>query len=392
MSIDSNDFKNFSRLPSDLQNEIGSYLSEKDAHRLVLSNPKYFRHKLDDIPVLAKKYYTYVINQKIPTLLKSDKKIEKYARSLFVPKDKKVESLGDILKPQKAENFLTRLNLKGVSSDELDIIIRDLPGEMQNLTYLNLERSKITASQLKDLLKKCPNLKHLNLSNCNSLENFKSGGLELKKLKKLEFQSYQDEGNTLRELLEISPHIQFLDIRNYRGDDLDFGNLQLLELKEINCPFAGNIDRNDFNALVKLAPNLEILNLNTCRFLEGFDFNDLKLVKLKKLDLGESLITATDLRKIAELAPNLEVLNVENCTKIVNVDFSNFQLLKLKDLNLSSLYMKKSELDNLHKFAPNLEELNLFNCPYVDPQNFDSNDLNLPKLQKVDFNYRSPFN
>jgi hypothetical protein len=365
-------FENFPNLPPEMQNEVVSHMSENDVYKLVHSNPKYFLNQLDKKGEIAKKYYTYVMNQKIyhmfkqrgPTHSKAQKVIQ-YISSFFVaPSKKDPVLLKDLFTKEKAGAFVSRLNLTKFSENELDVIIQNLPKTMSGMESINLDTTAVTTIQLQLLLSKCPNLKKISLKDCEQLKNLQNLPL-MKSLKAIDLSTSQISvsgplmritPNDLKEILKCAPNLEKLSI---------FTNIQLVNikletlapmklLKEIEFP-ATAINKEDLNQLFTLCPNLEKINLSHCSHLVNLDFKNLKtMISLKEINLSETKITTNDLKQILELCPKLEKINLTKCKELKDLNFANLSpIASLKEINITNTVLTQNDLKQLTAIAPN---------------------------------------
>ena len=329
--------KDFASLPPEMQGEIINKVSERDVYNFVNSNKEFLFSKLEEMPFVAKKYYTYVINQEIWKVHK-DQRLTMMFHETTDTTSKSEKELKTLLPSDQALKYLTRLNLSGLSKEEIQVIINHLPENLEHITEVNLQNSDINSQDLQELLKICPNITHLDL----------------------------------------------IDFRGVRDLDLKvISNLPYL--KDIN--FSGcDITSQDLQEFLKICPNLEILFLHRCKNIKNLDLKDVpQLVHLKFLDSGLNNITSQDLQELLKICPNLESLSLHRCKNIKNLDLKDVpQLTHLKFINFASCNITSQDLQELLKICPNLESLDFNDCKNI--KNLDLKDVpQLTRLKEIIF-------
>ncbi len=212
-------------------------------------------------------------------------------------------------------------------------------------------------------------------------------------LKKITFIKDKTLFTSVGTLSTLCPQLEELSLKNFQDDPLDNISIEKIRifenLKSLNLR-GSNINSLQLEALLLRCPNLETLDLQSCKelindFIDVFQKSQFHLSKLKSLNLKGDLFNVTQLEILLSQCPNLEDLNAEGC-QLAWKSFSNVfnedppRLPKLKSLKLKLTSIDAEKRDLLLRHSPNLESLSLF---YYKNR---GNDFDLTKLKSLDFN------
>lgn len=247
---------------------------------------------------------------------------------------------------------------------------------LPSLRKIDFTESNINGDVFIVLLQAFPNVEEINLNSCKKFSALSSAlsGLSLKKLKKISLINSTVPATVLSNLLYASPGLEAIDLRGCTGlPELPvLSDLSLPALRKINLDYPFSIiHANALCALLKASPHLEELLLGTGEILSDdlYEFSNLSLYNLKKIDLQNSSIDANTLTMLLKSAPNLEEINLLSCGNIKDLSLSsNLTFPRLKKIDLSNSVFQADTLIALAKACPALEEIK------IDPSVIDVSD------------------
>jgi len=197
------------------------------------------------------------------------------------------------------------------------------PGAIfQNIHNLDLQGAVINDAQLQEIIRKCPNLKILNLHNCRNITN--TGLLHLKGLR--------------LERLDLSWCDQISDAGLLHLQGLPLEHLNLSSCHKITD--AGLVHLQEFP--------LNYLDLSDCYQRTDAGLVHLQKLPLKYLHLGHChKITDAGLLNLQGLP--LECLHLNSCAKITDAGLLHLQGLPLKELRLGCAQITQAAIYQLNK-------------------------------------------
>ncbi|KAG7948105.1 hypothetical protein I3843_14G130100 [Carya illinoinensis] len=244
----------------------------------------------------------------------------------------------------------------------------------KNLIVLEMPNSCIEQLWTESMV--LPNLKELNLGDCENLIEMPNL-TNAPKLEKINF-------SRCKKLSEVHPSIKVL--KQLQELRMSFTQIKQLWKGLAVLPNLKELDLGDCENLIEIpdlseAPNLEKIDFSNCKKLSEvhpsikvlkqlqelrMSFTRIKqlwkglvvLPNLKELDLGycENLIEIPDLSG----APNLEIINFSNCRSLCKFHPSIKKHKRLQKLNMSGTQIK--QLWKGLVVSPNLKELDLGDC------------------------------
>lgn len=397
----------FLQLPREVRVHIASYLSEKDAYSLVLANPALFLGNIRSMSKLAEKFYNYMYSREFKEILGEESRdwprsqlILEVASRFFTPKQKKLEPFLFNILENGQKKYLTRLDFKVYSSEEVDLTIDQIP---ESNHVKEIIGGNMISAQLLRLLPKCPNLELLNLSEFLHPDSEPIEGVSLalaeippnSHLETLILAGSKINGDQLPLLLAKFPHLQNLDIsnclridsvNNQRSRDIHLpGDLDLSNLISLNAS-KSNISSNSVIQFLQRASSLRDLNLYDCPNLDAFILpDDLDLSSLRNLNVGHMHPKMLRLFQLLQKTTNLEILDLSYLLfhEGPGATFDlpdDFVLPSLRDLNMNHFdkYASTEDVvDFVQRVIPNLKHIDIRDCQQLAYFDFSA----YPELQ-----------
>jgi hypothetical protein len=322
--------------------------------------------------------------QKNKTLTHSDQIVLQHLAECYVKHPSQMlilestPSIEAIHQYQDTEDILFQLLLPPNSLPRLKAIyLNDLPSNQ--LGYLAT------------LLRAAPTLAYMLLRNQNINEAIMAITDPAPSLKEIHLQKINAEALS-RILIMIAPKLDIIDTKWVKSIHNAFKKIKnKLLLKEIN--FSGtDLDNEDIAQLLRLIPQVEKLDLDSCQNITSSAFSKLEagsLLNLSYLNLNTIPCNVDDIRAIFSAAPNLETIicSAKHLRGIFDLSLDvppNLNHITLCDSQLSS-----EELLKFFILLPNLAEINILltqnNAEKVEMFNAFGELLphSLPNLKKI---------
>jgi hypothetical protein len=189
-----------------------------------------------------------------------------------------------------------------------------------------------------DVLAKLPSLKHLNISGCERIIDWKFSQLEPLRLKTLEMAHVYEicDITPIRNMplieLDISGCLNALDIRC-------LSEIKTLEKLNLSETYLGN---NSLKVLSKLP--MKELRLSNCTYITDDGLHHLSSLPLTYLCLYNCNITDKGLSHLSEM--KIEILILDGCP-ISNKGLQHLSKLPLKVIDLSNTHVDKEGIAHL---------------------------------------------
>ncbi len=180
-------------------------------------------------------------------------------------------------------------------------------------------------------------------------------------------------------------------------DPLSFPNFPVLKKLDLSD---SNISADNMQVFILSSPQLEELNVNSCRhgplgIFYALKANSAALQYLKKLNLSQTYILIHDMKAIIQHCPLLEELDLAFCDQAPNGIIQALQdnphtLQNLKTLNLSYTNISTDNMHTIIQHCPQLEELNASSChqtPEGIIQALQENPHALQNLKTLNLSY-----
>lgn len=278
------------------------------------------------------------------------------------------------------QNDIFFSNIKVLSQD-LSLFLDRVPSS--SLTYLenlNLMCTDITASNLLELLPKCPNLTELNLHLCQHLYEGDLSKLKancLPHLVRLNLSISSITTDNLCALLLAAPNLRNINLQACKKIDPDKfsqippGSLPYLEEIEHFVLREVAVNMHHLRHWLLAAPNVKKVDcygLYDARS-EISQLEGCSLLSLEKIRLGDSEVVLSDLSALGKAAPNLKKLDLSQCQLNEYIGLSGLEIGlfgSLEKLDLRKSGMRASDIAVFGRAAPRLRELSLRECSYIE--------------------------
>lgn len=284
----------------------------------------------------------------------------------------------------------------------------------------------ITAIELEEIFKECPNLKGLRLSNSTIVIKDQLNMIFTKgcKLEKLDLSNNRISSTRFEKLdWNLLKNLKYLGLNNVNISDAalekivsNCSTLEKLELEETSVRFKKinmkalknikylslgyNIEAADLEHVFAECQNLIKLDLKGCHRVTAGDFEKLdwkSLKNLEYLDVGHTEITAMGLENICTNCPALKTLKLSGCKNLAVFATTVFNLRNLRHLlmrgnklswkslknlehlDFSNTCVAKDDVQQIIADCPNLEDINLSGC------------TNLTEIYQKHFNKKTIF-
>ncbi|WP_131793739.1 AAA family ATPase [Legionella geestiana] len=259
--------------------------------------------------------------------------------------------------PHLQETF-TSLKYLGLERAKNTACLRSmrLPSQCETL---NLSNSDIDNETLETLLRNSPNLKHLGLESCKSLD---WGALDYEVFAKMESLSIGPKVNFAR-LGGSAKQLKTLNLTIYSIRNTD-SSIRLNSIETLSL--AGLINAKELAVLLEGAEKLSSLELEMLTIEEGLN-PTLSLPALKELRLSRSSITSQNLSALLHDAPRLKTLFLHDCKYISGAITCN-GLHALEELDVSRSGINSQSLSALLHQAPRLKTLDLLGCRFISEE------------------------
>src|SRR3989338_7494718 len=213
-------------------------------------------------------------------------------------------------------------------------------------------------------------------------------------LKEIDLDRSDEKGQSIAALLRAAPNLEILKLESCKliaGVFSDLKENSLGQLKEIRLDEA-DVTASDIRALLRTAPSLEILRLFFCKSIAGvfLDLKENELAHLKEIILSGANVTAKDIATLLRVVPGLERLILRGCKEnIINVfyDFKENELAHLKEIDLSWAGVTAEDMKVLLRAAPGIETLTLNNCSNLAGIFLDLKENELAHLKEINLEY-----
>lgn len=282
---------------------------------------------------------------------------------------------------------LKSLNLRGCS--RLDDVMKDFEtGSLSELETLDLTDASISIFALNELLKRCPKLKSLNLSNAHiSHHGAVIEKVNLPALEILDISNTELSSDNVSNMLSTSSKLKRLIAEgNSCIKDSPIFPVKMPDLYDVNIACTG-ILFNAFEDLLLKAPHLHHLQMMRCPNLgTNKDLSSaISLPDLEILDASYSNITFTNLGKMIKDSKELNTLDISqsHCLADGKSNVTPFTLPRLTTINAEQSDINNRQFAALIKHSKMLDTIRLRNCRNLTGD-FDD-DLYCPNLQMLDF-------
>src|SRR3990167_3230407 len=215
-------------------------------------------------------------------------------------------------------------------------------------------------------------------------------------LKEIDLDRSDEKGQSIAALLRAAPNLEILKLESCKfiaGVFSEFKKNELAQLKEVDLSYS-RATRKDITALLAAAPGLETLDFGFCEDAKlAGAFSDLKensLGQLKEIRLDEADVTASDIRALLRTAPSLEILRLFFCKSIAGVflDLKENELAHLKEIILSGANVTAKDIATLLRVVPGLERLILRGCKEnIINVFYDFKENELAHLKEIDLSW-----
>ncbi|MGD9108510.1 MAG: AAA family ATPase [Gammaproteobacteria bacterium] len=276
------------------------------------------------------------------------------------------------------EEFYFKSSIRDDKGSIFKNIALNSPLQLKKLKIISFKNAGgLAAKDLEIIFRFCSNLEKLDLSWCGNIINVlrelsNNSSLQLINLKKLNLSDIEElTDEAVEAIFKLCPNLEELNLSACFYIENAFKNLsqdlrnRLKKLKILNL-YQTNITTENLEVILKCCPNLEVLNIGECEEIVG-EFEDLsensrfRLTHLKELSLIDATMSKANIETILKISPNLEDLNAIGSKKLLsvfrNLKNTQFQLKKLKILNLEDVILDADDIENIFRICPNLEEL-----------------------------------
>lgn len=221
---------------------------------------------------------------------------------------------------------------------------------------------KITAADLSMLLSNIPTLEKITIPRIVNDLIIKT---PLNNLKKIDLNHSDINTKNLLALLSKTPNLEKIDLSSCKNiqDDLRI-HIPLKKLKNINLK-GSTLTSKSLSLLLAMSPNVEKINLCFCKDTENNLIINGQLHHLREIDLSNSTLTIESLSTLISSAPNLEKLDLFGITSIENNLKIQIPLNHLKEVILSYSTLTAHDLSLLLLNTPNLKTLYLTDCHHI---------------------------
>jgi hypothetical protein len=177
-----------------------------------------------------------------------------------------------------------------------------------------LNEASLNADDIQALLKKAPNLKEIQLEGCDLSSTFANDLLLAPKflhLKKIKLREIRCWDNSLKYLMEHSPHLEEIELSHCELPHHFFSNLNLSSLANLDEVTASkSISPKEIAFLLENTPKLEYLHLEHDDIESIFSLinPEIRLKCLKYLTFDRDIrdLDLPSLKKLVTIAPNLD--------------------------------------------------------------------------------------
>lgn len=272
-------------------------------------------------------------------------------------------------------DFLNRLNhgyrMEGKDAEELGFEFIDF--NENSLDAFNLVKDFVTTliarkkvsedPQFASILKECPHLKGLTLSESVSLADTLD---EIPKtLQELDL-SLCDwlTSSTLDKMVHLCPNLTHLTLISDTKIDFDgWAHLKKLPLlRALNLTRCSQIGDNELSAILQSTPELVILNLEECKGISDHGFYELPNLNKNFIALNFSRTEISDqpLIELALKCDSLSLLNVTRCEKLTSVGIAEVarHAKLLKEFIITLCDVSKQTLASIKQSRPFLKIIN----------------------------------
>ena len=169
--------------------------------------------------------------------------------------------------------------------------------------------------------------------------------------------------HSLQTILNATDELEMLtlnDIKDFSGDlTLTTGCLRHLKYLRIND---SRINLANFKNLLRAAPELEEISIETMDLSDKFTLDPKSLLQLKKIYIKDSLINSKSIQILLLASPNVEYLDLENKTFLTDLCLPPESLKCLKKIKLIRSDITYNNLQKMLAAAPNINSLDLSKC------------------------------
>lgn len=239
-----------------------------------------------------------------------------------------------MLQPLSNLKNLQRLEMFcGLDDQSIDLI-----ATLTNLKWLKLSWNEIDTKNF-EKLGKLSNLRHLEISNCDSISNDQIKNLSLLvNLEHLTLENCYKINNEGLKFLNSLNHLKSLTLTGLidaTDDGIKDYVLKLKNLKHLDLRLFGTITDEFIKCIAEQLHQLEHLNLSESDKVSEIGFSNLAKLGLKELIFsGCKQITAKEIEQMAKIS-TLQMLDLSRCKNIRNGDLDPLLTLNhLEQLNL----------------------------------------------------------
>lgn len=265
------------------------------------------------------------------------------------------------------------------------------PGQLRYLKKILV--TNITTADIVALLEAAPHLEEIDLNRCQNiagaLQECKSGQLEY--LKKIFVSDTNVTKADVSVLLKVAPQLEEINlcgVKNMAGLFQEYKPGQLPYLKKISLKNT-NITAADMVALLKAAPYLEEIDLNGCQNIAGVlqECKPGQLEYLKNISLENANITSADAITLLKVACHLEKIGANYSQNTVNAlqEGKLEQLKYLKTVTLCNIDIQATDIITLLQLTPQLKEINFNLSNMIGGTLQQYKTLKFPHLTKISF-------
>lgn len=241
------------------------------------------------------------------------------------------------------------------------------PNSLPSLDILKLDSSNINIQNLGILLKAAPNIKSILFYESKKLDkgHLKLEPNSLASLESINLHASNISLENLSMLLKAAPYLK--SIVFYESKNLDKARLELepnslASLKSIDL-HASNISLENFNTILKAAPNLKSIDLSYSRNIdEGhLELESNSLASSEHINLNRSNISLENVLTLLKAAPNLKSIDLNYCKSIDKgqLELEPNSLASLESIDLQSSNISLENILTLLRAAPNLIQVKM---------------------------------
>lgn len=239
--------------------------------------------------------------------------------------------------------------------------------QLKTLEKINV--NKVNSQYIQTLLTylaASENLTELEIFESDFTNSFGIGNIVFKNLQTLKLRSCTVNAEDLKQLLKLAPNLQYLFLDSMLlTNELNLEDLELPSLKKLSIR---NPSSNEYQfKLINIATNLEEILFKYDFELKDFNDQCLQLPSLRKVKIINRKQSNHFLAKILKSSPSLESLDTHFLKgEISSEEFDLSKIEKLSSLKYVRLANANTQvIEQILLASPNLETLDLAHCEWV---------------------------